>query len=110
MKYVIRPMVIADYDALHALWLSTPGMGLNNLDDSREGIACFIARNPRTCFIAEQDGQSPSVVPDGIYGPNTTAAVTAFQRRHGLPVTVYDRHSRGANAYRAMAQEVIKKL
>ena len=29
---------------------------------------------------------------------------------HGLPVTVYDRHSRGANAYRAMAQEVIKKL
>ena len=29
---------------------------------------------------------------------------------HGLPVTVYDRHSRGANAYRAMAQEVIQKL
>ena len=37
--------------------------------------------------IAEQHGQSPSVVPDGIYGPNTVAAVTAFQRRHGLPVT-----------------------
>lgn len=37
--------------------------------------------------IAEQDGQSPSVVPDGIYGPNTVAAVTAFQRRHGLPAT-----------------------
>lgn len=29
---------------------------------------------------------------------------------HGLPVTVYDRHSRGAQAYRAMAQEIIKKL
>ena len=29
---------------------------------------------------------------------------------HGLPVTVYDRHSRGAIAYRAMAQEIIKKL
>lgn len=29
---------------------------------------------------------------------------------HGLPVTVYDRHSRGAHAYRAMAQEVIQKL
>ena len=29
---------------------------------------------------------------------------------HGLPVTVYDRHSRGAVAYRAMAQEIIKKL
>ncbi len=29
---------------------------------------------------------------------------------HGLPVTVYDRHSRGAAAYRAMAQEILKKL
>ena len=29
---------------------------------------------------------------------------------HGLPVTVYDRHSRGANAYRAMAEEIMKKL
>lgn len=29
---------------------------------------------------------------------------------HGLPVTVYDRHSRGALAYKAMAQEIIEKL
>ena len=29
---------------------------------------------------------------------------------HGLPVTVYDRSSRGANAYRAMAEEIFKKL
>ena len=28
---------------------------------------------------------------------------------HGLPVTVYDKHSRGAQAYRAVAQEIIKK-
>ncbi len=28
---------------------------------------------------------------------------------HGLPVTVYDRSSRGAHAYRAMADEIIKK-
>ncbi len=28
---------------------------------------------------------------------------------HGLPVTVYDRSSRGAHAYRAMAEEIIKK-
>lgn len=53
----IRPMTVADYDALHALWLSTPGMGLNDLDDSREGIAKYIARNPRTSFVAAQDGQ-----------------------------------------------------
>ena len=29
---------------------------------------------------------------------------------HGLPVTVYDKHSRGAVAYKAMAQEIIEKL
>lgn len=29
---------------------------------------------------------------------------------HGLPVTVYDRSSRGAQAYKAMAQEIIKNL
>jgi len=29
---------------------------------------------------------------------------------HGLPVTVYDRSSRGAAAYKAMAQEIIKRL
>lgn len=29
---------------------------------------------------------------------------------HGLPVTVYDRSSRGAQAYKAMAEEIKKKL
>ena len=51
----IRPMSIADYDQLRALWLSTPGMGLNDLDDSREGIARFIARNPSTSFVATEN-------------------------------------------------------
>ena len=29
---------------------------------------------------------------------------------HGLPVTVYDKYSRGATAYKAMAEEMIQKL
>ena len=37
--------------------------------------------------IAESDVTQPSVIPDGIYGQNTMAAVSAFQRRKGLPVT-----------------------
>ncbi len=37
--------------------------------------------------LAEDDPRQPTVVPDGIYGPTTTQAVTAFQRRRGLPVT-----------------------
>ena len=37
--------------------------------------------------IAEHDPAHQTVVPDGIYGPQTAAAVAGFQRLHGLPVT-----------------------
>lgn len=37
--------------------------------------------------IAEDDYRLPTLVPDGIYGPLTMNAVTAFQRRESLPVT-----------------------
>ncbi len=37
--------------------------------------------------IAENDPTHPSVVPDGIYGPETVRSVSIFQRNHGLPVT-----------------------
>lgn len=37
--------------------------------------------------IAEDDPTLPTVIPDGIYGPATMIAVTAFQRRAGIPVT-----------------------
>ena len=51
----IRTMTIADYDKVFALWLSCKGMGLNNLDDSKDGIAVFLERNPKTCFVAVND-------------------------------------------------------
>lgn len=37
--------------------------------------------------IAEDDSRLPSVVPDGVYGPTTMQAISAFQRQNGLPVT-----------------------
>ena len=48
----IRKLKIEDYDELYRLWKSMKGMGLNNLDDSREGIEKFLKRNPNTCFVA----------------------------------------------------------
>lgn len=57
MNVTIRLMQAEDYDALYALWLSCRGMGLNDVDDSREGIARYLARNPRTCFAAEEGGK-----------------------------------------------------
>ena len=38
-------------------------------------------------ILAEDDPNHIRIVPDGIYGPVTIAAVTHFQRKHGLPVT-----------------------
>lgn len=37
--------------------------------------------------IAENDDSYVRIVPDGIYGPETTRAISVFQRNHGLPVT-----------------------
>lgn len=37
--------------------------------------------------LAEDDRRLPTVIPDGIYGPSTMQAVSAFQRQNGLPVT-----------------------
>ena len=37
--------------------------------------------------LAEDDPSHMSIIPDGIYGPETRAAVSTFQRKHGLPVT-----------------------
>ena len=49
---MIHKMSIEDYDAVYALWANTPNMGLRTLDDSKEGIALFLRRNPETCFVA----------------------------------------------------------
>lgn len=37
--------------------------------------------------IAQTEDAQPSLIPDGIYGPQTVSAVAAFQRNRGLPIT-----------------------
>lgn len=51
---LIRKMLIEDYDRVYELWMSCKGMGLNNIDDSKEGIERFLVRNFDTCFVALQ--------------------------------------------------------
>ena len=52
----IRKMTPADYGALYALWVACQN-GLNNLDDSEEGVTKYLLRNPETSFVAEADGK-----------------------------------------------------
>ena len=52
----------------------------------------FIAQPVRSLqtmlrVLAEDDPTLPTVIPDGIFGPDTMNAVSTFQRRRGLPVT-----------------------
>lgn len=61
----IRLMTIQDYEKVYDLWIHTPGMGLNNLDDSREGIEKYLKRNPDTCFVAEEDDRIAGVILSG---------------------------------------------
>lgn len=51
----IRLMRTDDFPQLLALWQSCTGMGLNDVDDTPEGIARFLERNPTTCFVAQSD-------------------------------------------------------
>ena len=58
-------MTCHDYDAVYALWLSCRGMGLNDVDDSREGIEKYLRRNPATCFVAEDKNRILGVILSG---------------------------------------------
>jgi len=58
-------MDISDYDEVYRLWVTTPGMGLNDVNDSRAGIGRYLTRNPSTCFVAEDDGRVIGVIMSG---------------------------------------------
>lgn len=53
----IRTMDIKDFEKIYDLWIHTEGIGLNSTDDSKEGIAKYLLRNPHTCFVAEDNGK-----------------------------------------------------
>lgn len=83
----IRIMNLADYEPVYQLWLTCPGMGLNNLDDSEEGIGRFLNRNPSTCFVAEDGQKIVGVIiagNDGRRGYIYHTAVSPDYRRRGI--------------------------
>jgi len=80
-------MIISDYDNVYPLWLNTPNIELNNLVDSKEGIAKYLARNPNTCFVAEKGGVIVGVIlcgHDGRKGYIYHAVVAQNEQRSGV--------------------------
>lgn len=83
----VRILTIDDYDAIYALWQSVPGVGLNNIDDSREGIARYLRRNPETCFVTEENDELTGCIMaghDGRRGYIYHLTVSANHQRKGI--------------------------
>jgi ribosomal protein S18 acetylase RimI-like enzyme len=82
----ISAMTMNDYEGVYSLWVNTPGMGLNNLDDSREGIEKYLKRNPSTCFVAREEERIIGVIlcgHDGRRGFIHHTAVALDERNKG---------------------------
>lgn len=83
----IRSMSINDYDEIYKLWLSCVGMGLNDIDDSKEGIGKFLKRNPDTCLVAVENKRIIGVIMvgnDGRRGYIYHTAISPLERGKGI--------------------------
>ncbi|WP_193778038.1 GNAT family N-acetyltransferase [Psychrobacter sp. FDAARGOS_221] len=87
----IRQMTLDDYEAVYQLWINTPNMGLNDVDDSKDGIARMLNRNPTLSFVAEVDHEQGKQIvgviiagEDGRRGYIYHTAVDVAYRNQGI--------------------------
>ena len=87
MQYMVRIMTIEDYEGVYALWKKIKGFGIRSIDDSKEGVARFLKRNPTTSVVAEKDGRIVGSIlcgHDGRRGCLYHVCVDEDYRRHGI--------------------------
>ena len=80
-------MTIADYKKVYALWMSCKNMGFNDIDDSKEGIARFLERNPNTSFVAIENDELLGIIlggHDGRRGYIYHMSVAENHRKKGI--------------------------
>ena len=84
---MVRIMTIEDYEGGDALWKKIKGFGIRSIDDSKEGVARFLKRNPTTSVVAEKDGRIVGSIlcgHDGRRGCLYHVCVDEDYRRHGI--------------------------
>ena len=92
MNIEYRLMNIEDYEQAYDLWILC-GNGLNNKDDSREGIGKYLKRNPTTSFVAVCEEKVVGVIlcgHDGRRGIIQHACVSPDYRRYGIGKKLVD--------------------
>jgi len=100
MTVRILPFTMADYDEVIALWQSSPGIGLSDVDRP-EGIAAYLARNPGLSFLARLDDELAGAVlcgTDGRRGYLHHLAVRPQARRQGIGETLVEHCLSGLKA------------
>ena len=104
---MVRIMTIEDYEGVYALWKKIKGFGIRSIDDSKEGVARFLKRNPTTSVVAEKDGRIVGSIlcgHDGRRGCLYHVCVDEDSRRHeiGKRMVVF--------AMKALKEEKINKV
>ena len=107
INYKIRVMTLEDYEAVYELWMGIHGFGIRSIDDSREGIARFLKRNPTTSVVAQVDGKIVGAIlcgHDGRRGCLYHVCVHEAYRKHGIG------KSMAVACMRALQAEQINKV
>lgn len=103
----IRSMKEEDYPGVYRLWKTIKGFGIRSVDDSREGVARFIRRNPTTSVVAEAEGEIVGAIlcgHDGRRGCFYHVCVREDYRQHGIGKTM------AVFAMKALQEEHINKV
>lgn len=84
---MVRLMTIDDYEQVYALWMRIKGFAIRSIDDSKEGIAKFLRRNPTTSVVAIEDERVVGAIlcgHDGRRGCLYHVCVDPDYRRRGI--------------------------
>ena len=101
----IRVMTVSDYDGICEVWENH--RGTNPVDDSYDGLAKYLRRNPTTSFVAEDNGKIVGTIlagHDGRRGLFHHVSVLPEYQKQGIGKMLVD------NAMDALGKEGITKV
>jgi ribosomal protein S18 acetylase RimI-like enzyme len=96
--FIVREMNMKDYDEIYEIWMSTPGVRVNDAD-SRERISLYLERNPNLSFVCEVEEKIVGTILSGHDG-----------RRGYIQHTCVLPEYRGQSIGKYLVEKVIEEL